>query len=37
MMVQLNWGFGAMEELMPELYDPLNIFGFDEDEYKEAR
>ena len=26
--------FGKVEELMPELYNPLNIFGFDEDEYK---
>jgi len=29
--------FEEIEELMPELFDPLNIFGFDEAEYKEAR
>ena len=29
--------FEEVEELMPEVFDPLNMFSFDEAEYKETR
>ena len=29
--------FEEVEELMPEIFDPLNMFGFNEAEYKETR
>ena len=29
--------FEEIEELMPEIFDPLNMFGFNEAEYKETR
>ncbi len=29
--------FEEVEELMPEIFDPLNMFSFDEDEFKEKK
>ena len=29
--------FEEVEELMPEVFDPLNMFSFDEAQYKETR